>query len=526
MSKIIATDRAAALIKDGATVAATGFGLAGWAEEIGISIEKCFVETGHPAGITFIHASNIADWNQKGIERFAKEGLVKRWIGSFIGAARTMSRFVAEDKMEAYCLPQGVLAQLYREIAAGRPGILSKVGLGTFVDPRLEGGKMNSVTKDDIVKVVEFEGEEWLFYKSFPIEVALIRGSVVDEKGNLTMDREGLLLEALSLAQATRNTGGIVIAQAEYLAKAGTLPPKNVTVPGILVDHIVMATSTENCFQTEALYFSPAFAGHIKVPLHHIPTPPLDERLVIARRAAMELSPGAVVNLGVGIPTMVGSVAAGENVSHLMTMTTEAGNIGGVPANPPNFAHAYNAEATITQDDQFAFYDGGGLDLAFLGLAQTDKEGNVNVSKFNNRVIGCGGFIDITQNTRKVVFCGTFTDGLNASIENGRMTIVREGKGRKFLDKVEQITFSGRYASKTGQDVLFVTERAVFTLEEGTMTLIEIAPGIELERDILALMEFTPRISPDLRLMPSDIFGPTWGKLADIVGPMASRTGT
>jgi propionate CoA-transferase len=519
MSKLVTADQAAALIRDGATVAAAGFGLAGWAEEIGRSIEKRFVETAHPAGITFVHASNIGNWGEKGIERFAHEGLIKRWVGALIGPARTMARFAAEGKMEAYCLPQGVLAQLYREIAAKRPGILTKVGLGTFVDPRLEGGKMNSVTREDIVKVVEFEGEEWLFYKSFPIDVALIRGSVVDENGNLTMDREGILLEALSIAQAAKNTGGIVIVQAEQMAKSGSLHPKSVKVPGILVDHIVIATSNDNSFQTEALYYSPAFAGDLRVPLGHIPAPPLDERLVIARRAAMELIPGAVVNLGVGIPTAVASVAAEENISHLMTLTTEAGNIGGVPANPPNFAHAYNAEATIHQDAQFAFYDGGGLDVAFLGLAQTDREGNVNVSKFNNRVMGCGGFINITQNTKKVVFCGTFTaEGLKVSIADSKLTIVQEGKGRKFLDHVEQVTFSGRYAAKTGQNVLFVTERAVFRLEEGEMTLIEIAPGVDLEKDVLALMDFAPRISASLREMPGEIFNPGWGGLAEIVG--------
>ena len=518
MSKFVTADQAAALIRDGATVAATGFGLAGWAEEIGRSIEKRFVETGHPAGITFVNASNIGDWHEKGLERFAREGLVKRWVGSLIGPSREMAKFAAEGKMEAYCLPQGIIAQLYREIAARRPGILSKVGLGTFVDPRLEGGRMNSVTKDDIVKVVEFEGEEWLFYKSFPIDVALIRGSVVDENGNLTMDREGLLLEALSLAQATKNTGGIVIVQAEYRAGAGTLHPKSVKVPGILVDRIVVATSTDNSFQTEALYYSPAFAGDIKVPLDHIPAPPLDERLIIARRAAMELSPGAVVNLGVGVPTAVASVAAEENLSHLMTLTTEAGNIGGVPANPPNFAHAYNAEATIPQDAQFAFYDGGGLDLAFLGLAQTDKDGNVNVSKFSNRVMGCGGFINITQNSKTVVFCGTFTaNGLAVSVKDGKLIIDREGTGRKFVEHVEQVTFSGRYAAQSGQNVLFVTERAVFGLQDGEMTMIEIAPGVDLEKDVLALMEFKPRISPDLKSMPSEIFQPVWGKLGESV---------
>jgi len=518
MSKLITADEVVALIKDESMVAATGFGLAGWAEEVAQAIEKRFNESGHPQNITLMHASAIGDWKERGTTRLGKEGLVKRWIGAHIGSSANMSRLVSENKIEAYCLPQGSIIQLYREIAGRRPGLFTKVGLGTFVDPRLEGGKMNAMTTAPINKVVEIEGEEWLFYKVFPIDVAIIRGTTIDEHGNLTMDKEGPITEALSLAQAVKASGGIVIAQAEYLVKAGSLHPKSVKVPGILVDYIVVATKQEMCWQTEGLYFNPAFAGDIKVPLNSIAELPMDERKIIARRAAMELLPNTIVNLGVGIPSDVASIAAEENVTDMMTMTTEIGGIGGVPASLPHFGHSYNGEAIVDHTSQFDFYDGGGIDVAFLGLAQTDQDGNVNVSKFKGRVMGCGGFVNISQNSKKVVYCGSFTaGGLQVAVEDGKLVIVQEGRGKKFIKQVEQITFSGKYAATVKQPVVYITERAVFTLENGKMTLIEIAPGIDLEKDILAMMDFKPEISPDLKIMSAGIFQPKWGQLREII---------
>lgn len=518
MTKLITADHAAAMIQDGATLAATGFGLAGWAEEISQAIEKRFLETGHPRNITLVHASAIGDWKERGTTRLGKEGLVKRWIGAHIGSSAGMSKLVSENKIEAYCLPQGSILHLFREIAAKRPGLFTKVGLGTFADPRLDGGKMNPMTSEAINKVVEFEGEEWLFYPTFPINVAIIRGTTVDEHGNLTMEKEGPLLEALPVAQAAKNSGGIVIVQAEYLAKAGTVHPKSVRVPGILVDYIVIAGKQESCWQTEGLYFSPAFAGDIKVPLNSIPELPMDDRKIIARRAAMELTPSAIVNLGVGIPSDVAAIAAEEGVSDMMTMTTEVGGVGGVPASLPNFGNAYNAEAVVEHHAQFDYYDGGGIDVAFLGLAQTDKFGNVNVSKFKGRAMGCGGFINISQNSKKVVYCGSFTaGGLEVTAQDGKLIILNEGRGKKFIDHVEHVTFSGQYAAKVKQPVLYITERAVFTLEDGEMTLTEIAPGVDLEKDVLALMDFKPRISPNLKEMPAGIFQPKWGELQQII---------
>ncbi|MTJ83650.1 MAG: acyl CoA:acetate/3-ketoacid CoA transferase [Telmatospirillum sp.] len=513
MSKVISISDAAALIKDGATLCASALTLAGWPEEIAVGIEKRFKETGHPANLTLVHASGVGDWKTKGTQHFASPGMVRRWIGGHTGLAPDMARHIIDGGCEGYCLPQGAICQLWREIAAHRPGLITKIGLGTFVDPRLEGGKMNKATTEDIVKVIELEGEEWMFYPSFKIDVAIIRGTTADENGNLTVDDEGALLECLPLAQAAKNSGGVVIAEVEYLAKAGSLHPKKVRVPGVLIDHIVVAP-VDNHWQSAATRFNPAFSGDLKVPLDSIPEMPLDERLIIARRAAMELELGSVVNLGIGIPQGVATVAALEKAEDLLTLTTESGTIGGIPASGENFGMSYNAEAFVEQHAQFDWYDGGGLDHAFLGAAEVDPTGNVNVSKFKGRCVGCGGFINITQNAKKVVYCGTFTaGGLKIAVTDGRLVILQEGKGKKYVSKVEQVTFSGAYAKKTHQPVLFITERAVFELQDGFVTLTEVAPGVSVENDILPHMEFTPRISPDLKSMPAEIFRPQWGGL-------------
>jgi propionate CoA-transferase len=489
-------------------------GLAGWPEEVARAIERRFLETGHPRDLTLVSSSGAGDHKERGITRFGHEGLLKRWIAGHMLAAPRTRRLVEEGIIEGYNLPQGVIVQLWREIAAKRPGLITRVGLGTFVDPRIEGGRMNSNSREELVKVIEIDGEEYLFYKSFPVDVALIRGSVADEKGNLTMDREGILLEALPLAQAAKNCGGIVIAQVEHIAQAGTLHPKQVKVPGILVDYVVQCTNPDYHWQTEGLYFNPSFSGEIRVPLSALPPLPLTERKVIARRAAMELVPGAIVNLGIGISAEVSAVAAEEGVAEMIHLTTESGTIGGVPASPPDFGHAYNPEAVIEHHAQFDFYDGGGIDLAFLGLAQADREGNINVTRFGNRVIGSGGFINISQNAKKVVFCGTFTTGgLKVEVDGGKLVIVEEGKIQKFVDHVDQITYSGQYARRVGQSVLYVTERAVFRLDREGLTLIEIAPGVDLERDVLSRMGFRPRVADELAVMPAEIFYPQWGGL-------------
>jgi propionate CoA-transferase len=517
MSKIITAEEAAKLFKDGMTVAFGTMGLAGWAEEVAEAVEKRFLETGSPKNLNVVQGCNAGDRKERGITRWGHEGLIKRWMGAHIGFSAGICKLIDENKIEAYCIPQGVIINLWRDIAAGRPGMITKVGLGTFVDPGVEGGKMNKVTTEDIFRVIELDGEEYMYYKGFPVDIAMIRGTTVDENGNLTLENDGMFMEELAVAEATKNSGGIVIAQAEYLAKAGSLHPKNVKVPGILVDYIVIATDKRASWQTEIQYYEPSFAGHAKVPLKSIPVLPLSADKVIVRRAAMELKPNAIVNLGVGIAASVASIAAEEGVSDQITFTTEAGVIGGVPAGGQDFGQSYNPEAIIEHNTMFDFYDGGGLDLAFLGLAQSDEDGNVNVSKFG-RPMGPGGFVNITQNAKKLVFTGTFTSGgLDVQIKDGKVKILSEGKHKKFKTQVEQITFSGKYAKKKGQYVLYVTERCVFALRPEGLTLIEIAPGIELERDILAFMDFKPIISKELKLMPAEIFEETWGGLKAIM---------
>ena len=513
MSKVVTADQAAALIKDGATLGYSAFLTAGFAEELGIAIEKRFLESGHPAGLTLVCGAGAGDWKTRGMQHFAHPGLVKRWIGAWTGSAPAMGKMITEGGCEAYNLPQGVIIHLWREIAAHRGGVITKVGLGTFVDPRLEGGKVNKITKEDMVKVMELNGEEWLHYPTFKVDVALIRGTVADENGNLAEDQEGALLECLPLAQAAKNSGGMVIADIAYLAQSGSIHPKRVRVPGVLIDHLVIA-SEEHHWQAGGTRFNPSFSGDVRVPIDAIPPLPLDERLIIGRRAAMELFPGSVVNLGIGVPECVSATAAMEGASDLLTLTTEVGIYGGIPAGAENFGMSYNPQAFIEQQAQFDWYDGGGLDVAFLGAAEVDAQGNVNVSKFHGRFTGCGGFINISQNSKKVVYCGSLTTGgLEVTVENGKVVIKQEGKYKKYVKKVEQVTFSGAYAASIKQPVFYMTERGVFELQDGQVTLIEIAPGINLERDILAQMEFAPRISPNLKQMPSGIFRQTWGEL-------------
>lgn len=517
MSKVVSAQKAAELIKDGSTVTWTTAGLCGFAEEVASAIEKRFLETGYPRNLVLSHSCGCGDHKDRGMNHFGHEGLVRKIISGHIGEAPKLGKLVVENKIEAHLLPQGVMTHLWRQMAGKKIGVITKVGLGTFVDPRLQGGKVSERTKDEIVKVIEFEGEEYLYFKPFPIDVAVIRGTTADENGNMTMDNEPLFLEALSLATAAKNNGGIVIAQVEFVAKAGTLHPKRVKVPGVLVDYVVVA-KPENHLQTKITKYNPALCGDVRAPLSGIPALPLDERKIIARRAAMELSPNTTLNLGIGMPDGVSSVAAEEGVAEMLTLTTELGNFGGMPAGGPDFPASYNSDCTVDHPYMFDFYDGGGLDACVLGLAQTDQEGNLNVSKFGPRVVGPGGFINISSTAKKVIFVGTLTaSGAEYAVEDGKIKIVKEGQIKKFVNKVDHVTFSGKYAAKSGRPVFYITERAVFKLEEGQMTLIEIAPGIDLEKDVLAQMEFKPRISPDLKEMPKEIFQPKWGKLKEIM---------
>lgn len=511
MDKLIDVQKLAASIPDGSTIALVGFGGMGQCDKILRAIRQRFDETGHPRNLTIFHTAGQSD-RQNGIEHLAVEGLVSRVIGGHWGLAPKMQRLIQENKVDAYCFPQGQLTHMLRAIANKLPGQLSPVGLGTFIDPRMGGGKFNQRTKEkeDLVELVTIAGKEWLLYKAISFDYVFIRATTADEQGNLTAEEEPLKLEILSAANATKACGGQVIAQVKYLAKKGIFHPKQVSVPGYLVDHVVVAEDYETEHrQLPSCVYHPVFSGDVKVPTAS-KTVPLDIRKVIGRRAVLELNQPAVVNLGIGIPgDVIGPIAEEEKISDQIILTLESGIIGGVPVGANEFGVARNAEAIIDHEYLFDYYHGTGVDIAFMGAAEVDRQGNVNVSQFAGRSVGCGGFIDITQPAKKVVFCTTFTGkNLNISLAEGKVTIVQEGEVKKFTQQVEQITFSGRYAVEQGQEVIYVTERAVFTLTEHGLMLTEIAPGIQLERDILAQMSFEPLIAPELKQMDSRIFQP------------------
>ncbi|MET0524985.1 MAG: CoA-transferase [Nocardioides sp.] len=501
----LSADEAIAMVQPGDTVAIGGSGGGLVEPDLLIStLGRRFLETGGPGDLTLVHTTGIGDRAGGGMDHLAHPGLAQRVIAGNWGMAPRMSEMVIENQFEAYNFPQGVMSQLFREIAGGRPGLLTHVGLGTFCDPRIEGGKLNDVTTEDLVQVVELGGREWLFYPRLDLDVCFIRGTIADENGNISLEQEAANLEMLSIAQATRNSGGLVIAQVKHVARAGSLPPRSVEVPGICVDVVVVHKEQR---QTVTHDYNPAFSGQLKQALSHLDPFPLDQRKVVARRALAEIRDGDVVNLGVGIADGVASVAAEEGWSDLFTLTVEQGLVGGVPARGVIFGVATNPTAVMDQPYQFDFYDGGGLDITFLGFAQIDRRGNVNVSKFGKRVVGTGGFVNISQNASTVVFCGTFNaGGLEAVPGEGRLDLRSEGRHGKFVDEVEQITFSAEQAQLRGQRILYVTERAVFTLGDSGLLLIEIAPGVDLQRDVLDQLPGPVEVSPDLRTMDASLF--------------------
>ncbi len=505
-AKVMSAEEAIGLIPDGATVAVSGFITACLPDFLSATIESSFEQNQHPRDLTLVYTGGIGDGAGRGAAHFAHAGLLKRVIGGHFGFSPDMQRLINDGSIEAYNLPQGVTAQIIRDTAAGRPGTLSRVGLGTFVDPRRGGGKMNQRTTDELVRLMSLADKEWLFYSPIPVTVAVIRATYADSKGNLSVDHLPVHSSIENMARAAHNAGGLVIAQVDAVVEDGTLDARLVKIPGYMVDAIVVPPADER-FMTVVDAYQPAYCGEVRVPLDSIDPLPLDVRKVIARRAYLELGVNEVVNIGFGIPEGVAKVAAEEGTADELNLTLESGVNGGVAESDVRFGVSWNPDLILDECAQFDFYGGGGLDATFIGLAQMDQHGNVNVSRFGPRIAGCGGAIDVTQTAKRVVFCGTFTaKGLKAAVGDGQVTILAEGAQRKLLADVEQITFSGEYAHKEGQRVTYITERAVFELTSDGLVLTEIAPGIDLQRDIIEQMDFTPRLSPDLRRMDARIF--------------------
>lgn len=500
LQKTISLRDAVSLVQDGDTLATSGYGGSGVPEQLIVALEERFLETGKPENLTLMYAGGQGDGKERGLNHLGHEKLLKRVVGGHYGLIPKIERLAVENKIEAYNLPEGVITHLYRDVAAGKPGTLSNVGIGTFVDPRLEGGKVNAAAQEDIVELVNLDGEDTLFFKSIPVNVAFIRGTTADPDGNITLERETLRLETLAMALAAHNSGGIVICQVERVAEAGSLDARRVRIPGALVDAVVIA-EPEFHMQTYGTQYNAAYSGEVRVPLSTLPKLPLDEKKVILRRAAAEIPPNSIVNLGVGMPENIGIISGEERIQDLITLTIDPGVFGGVPMGGLDFGAATNFSASIDHPYQFDFIDGGGLDVAVLGFAECDGRGNVNASRFGKRLAGCGGFINITQNSKKVVFIGTFTSGgLKAELKDGKVIIHQEGKFSKFVDNIGQVTFSGEYASARDKEVFYVTERCVFRLQGDALELVEVAPGIDLDSQILDLLPFTPLVNNPVRM--------------------------
>lgn len=498
-ARIATAEQAIAAIPSGATVAVGGFVGAGHPEMLTHALEQRFLKTGTPTDLTLYYCAGQGDRAERGLNHLAHAGLLKRVIGGHWNLAPKLGKLALGNEIEAYNLPQGVLSVLLREIAAKRPGVITQVGLNTFIDPRQSGGRLNARTIEPLVELLTLDGEEWLRYKSVPVHVALIRATYADAKGNLSMECEGLIGEVLPIAQAARNHGGIVIAQVENVVDR-IADPKSVRVPGILVDYIVtsagvMHDQTFGEVFDEALIVSADERAGIE-PMG------FSERKIIGARALDEIRDGEIVNLGIGLPEAVAAVAAETGRLNEITLTVEAGPIGGVPASGLSFGCSYYPEAIIDQPAQFDFYDGGGIDIAVLGAVEIDAEGSVNVASFAGRFAGVGGFTNISHTAKRLVFCCTFTaGGLAVEMEDGALRILREGQHPKFVRQIQHVCFHGPSALARGQEVLYVTERAVFELTSAGLRLIEIAPGIDLQTQVLDHMAFKPTVATEVRTL-------------------------
>ncbi|ERT68505.1 hypothetical protein HMPREF0202_01585 [Cetobacterium somerae ATCC BAA-474] len=507
--KFISAKEVAKKIENESIVATGGFVGIGVAEEVLTEMENHYLENKKPTNLTLIYAAGQGDGKGKGLNHLAHEGMVNKVIGGHWGLAPKLGNLALENKIQGYNLPQGVISHMFRDLASGKKGTISKIGIGTFVDPQLQGGKVNEITSEDIVKEIFIENERHLYFKApSKIDFAILRGTLADEDGNISLEKEALTLESLALAMATKNSGGKVVVQVEKKVKNGSINPKLVGIPSIFVDYVVLCSDEKYHHQTFGTQYDETFVNSSILVNDVKEKSLLDERKIIARRCAMFLSKeDKVLNYGIGMPEGIAEVLRDGNQEHLFTPTVEPGAIGGTPAGGLSFGASVSPQAIIDQPYQFDFYDGGGLDIAFLGLAQCDSTGDINVSKFGPKIAGCGGFINISQNAKKVIFCGTFTaGGLKVQVTENGINILNEGKSKKFIEAVEQITFSSKTANLNNQPVFYVTERAVFKLSKDGLELIEIAPGIDLEKDIINNMEFRPIISENLKVMDKKIF--------------------
>ena len=494
---------AVALIDDGRSVAIGGSGSGHCIPDILLeALGRRFSETRHPKDLTLVHAFGVGDQKTRGLQHLAHAGMFRRVVGGHWSMAPGMGKLAAANDFEAYNVPAGVVVQLFHTAAAGSPGWMTEVGLDPFMDPRIEGGKLNAVAQDDIVELIERGGREYLFYPTIPIDVALIQGSVADAHGNIGMNREAGFWHNCAMAQAARAAGGTTIAVVKEQVAVGEIHARDVRVPGCFVDYLVVDPTAGQTFQTE---FEPAYSGDARKPDNGFGAFPLDARKVIARRAALELAPGAVLNVGFGIPDGVMKVAREQGIADTVVPTIEHGQFGGIPAEDLDFGATYNSEAILETGHMFDFYQGRGVDQAYLGFLQIDSEGNVNVSKLADTLIGTGGFIDIAQKARKVVFCGTLAVRAKTELSGGKMRFLRHGKP-KLVESVNQITFSGRYARESGQEVVYVTEAAVFRLTADGVRLEEVAPGIDVERDVIPQLGFRPLLVEPMGVMEPELF--------------------
>lgn len=511
--EVITAEEAVRSIQDDSTLAIIAMTQVSASTAILKEIERSFFEEGHPKNLTYLHTCGQASVGKPGgMQYIAHEGLLKRVIGGHWGQSSNMMELITENKIEAFNLPQGQMANMFHSMAMREPGKLSKVGLGTYIDPRIEGGKMNQKAKDsgyDTVAVVEVDGEEYIQYKPIPIDTLLIRGTYADENGNISTKREAMVLEILPAVMATKRWGGQVICQVESIVKNGSIRPKDVVVPGVLVDKVVVcANPHEDHRQTYSWYYDPSYSGEVQAPEAALEPLPNDMRKIISRRAMAELVPDQIINIGTGIPNEnIGPIIAEENLADIVTVTVESGIYGGVPAGTIDFGISRNAQALIAHDRQFELYNGTGIDYTFMGAGELDQYGNVNATKMGPKAPGAGGFIDITATAKNIIFCSTFTGGgLKTSFSEDGIRIEQEGRFQKLVQEVQQISYNGKIALERGQNMLYITERAIFKLTKEGVMLIEVAKGVDIQKDILDQMEFTPLIAEHLAYTSTDFY--------------------